>query len=393
MSSFKPTNGKKQGSGNGPKLDYDYIAGQVEDGLSQAICSNIIDLGEHKQPIQVTNKTGFMLVEDEEAAAEILGIIRDAYGDKKIDEDNLDDIEELEEGFVLQFKVVKNKWVFSNSEDDYTYFETLEEAEEALEAAKQIDNFKFVEKDGKDEIIKMEDCVKLPFRTFIPDNAREVTYTFDLVENDVEYIKGSGETAQYRLYASSEFKGAVRGIVTPDDGRTYSPNSVTAKIAAACGVPEIVDTESDDCNDIGLLLGQPCYIDVKKKDSFIKVGAYSKPKAKALANFEELQVEPAILTFDNATPELLDLVKPKYVYVNKIKAAINYEGSPMQEAMEAWEAGKTTPTVDTKTEEEAEEDAPVDVEEAPKPKTPKKKATAKKKVVEEEEESDDPWGE
>lgn len=372
--SFKPQQ-KKNNNNSSFEVDFEYIADQVDEGPEKARVAAVLDMGVHKQPVSVNDKGGFMFLKDEEELLELLNTIRESQGDSIIDEKGLDEYEEVEEGFMLPFKVVKDQYIFANSADDYSYFETEEEANEVLEVAKKLKGWKFL-KDDQKEVVRMENCIKVNYRTFVPEDNIEFTVIFDLVETEVEYVKDSGEYKQYRLYMNSPFKGSLRGNTAPALGKTYSPNSKMAKLITACNKTEILDKDDQDSyNDISLLVNAPLSLNIEKSGSFVRYTGFGKAKAKDLADFPELQCKPLCVTFDNATKEMLQELKLRKPYLEKIKSALNYEGSAMQAAVEAYEASKEQEEDSSKDEPKEAETASEEATEAPK-KTVKAKVTS-----------------
>lgn len=194
---------------------------------------------------------------------------------------------------------------------------------------------------------------------------KQVLVYVDLVNDVVDYGGNIGKK-QYRLPLYKDFKGEIQGInfskVPPRDadgnmieGKPWGfhPANVLTKIAKAINKPELIVD-----GDIEQFLGEPLMVTVEVKKTEDKNGkmdkdgnliVYTNVGFKALAPIPEdddgnpvtvadLEAEPRCLTFDNATEEDIRVLRPSVI--KKIKQALDYEGSQMQAAIEAFEASK-----------------------------------------------------
>jgi hypothetical protein len=203
----------------------------------------------------------------------------------------------------------------------------------------------------------------------------QVAVFVDLVADTVDYGGTIGKQ-HYRLSVNSTFKGEFKGInfqgVPQKDANgkilldaagkwlpyVLHPASPLTKIAKAIGKPEIIQSM-----DIEQLLGEPfmAQVEVKvteakdsKKDADGNVITYKNVNFKGAAMVPsqeddegndlgpipvgELNAEPLCITFDNAKKEDVKYIRAGLV--KQIKLALNYAGSNMQKAIEAFEADK-----------------------------------------------------
>lgn len=133
----------------------------------------------------------------------------------------------------------QGKGVAYDSEDDYTIVESEEQANALIEEAAEIIGDYLLEKNDLDIIDEVEDGFKIPFRIYKKSDRREVAIFADLVDTRVEYVKGEGEK-QYRVMLNSQFKGDVKGIsikptytLPKSNLKTFDPKSKLAKLAKA----------------------------------------------------------------------------------------------------------------------------------------------------------------
>lgn len=222
---------------------------------------------------------------------------------------------------------------------------------------------------------------------------QQIAVFVDLVEDRVDYGGDIGEQL-YRLPVNSIFKGEFKGInflavpqkdgdgniLKDEDGKwlppTLHPASPVTKIAKAVGKPDVIHSM-----DIEQLLGQAfmATVEVKKTVSKDKVDeetgqpiTYTNVNFKGAApvykgfKISDLDAEPLLISFENATPETVKFIRANLR--KQIKLAKDYPGSQMQKAIEAYEASLAA---DRESDEEGEKKP------ATKPKAGADKAAAK----------------
>lgn len=232
---------------------------------------------------------------------------------------------------------------------------------------------------------------------------QQVVVFADLVNDVVDYGGNIGK-AQYRMLLNKTFQGKIEGVnfttTPPKDGNgnlvqgkpwTFHPANLLTKLANATGNKDIcIDDKKPRSLDIELLLDEPflCNVEVKKtesKDKKDKDGnavIYTNVNFKGASpvppgpNDEPQEVKPLtqparIVTFDEAKKEDIKFIRPGIL--KTIKTALNYAGSAMQAAVEAYEADQGG---DEAGDEGGEEEAAAP---APAPKPPAKKTTTKPK--------------
>jgi len=245
---------------------------------------------------------------------------------------------------------------------------------------------------------------------------QQVAVFADLVNDVVDYGGKIGKQ-QYRLALHKTFKGVPIGInfqaVAPRDadgnlmsGKPYQlhPANLLTKLAKATEQEEIIyeDRKNPKSLDISLLLDKPfmCQVEVKKtkhkegkKDADGNVIVYTNVNFRGATpvplddddkplKVAELTQEARCVTFDNATKEDIQFIRPSLI--KYIKKANNYEGSVMQEAIEAYESEQGNSDDDesddgeSEQEEEKEEKKPVKTAKPAKPAKPTKPAARKK---------------
>lgn len=248
---------------------------------------------------------------------------------------------------------------------------------------------------------------------------QQVVVFADLVNDVVDYGGKIGKQ-QYRLMLNKSFQGVPVGInfttTPPKDakGNTIQgkpwglhPANLLTKLAKAVGKEEIIyeDKKNPNSLDISLLLDEPfmCQVEVKKtehkegkKDKDGNVIVYTNVNFKGAAPVPlddddnpmpvaELTQEARCITFDSATKEDIQFIRPSIIKL--IKQANDYAGSQMQKAIEAYEAEQAEAAEDGGEQEQEEVQ-----EEAPKPARAKKEAAkpkAKPKSAPPEDEFDD----
>lgn len=209
------------------------------------------------------------------------------------------------------------------------------------------------------------------------DPCHQVAVFADLTKDVVDYGGDIG-MQQYRLLLNKTFMGVPQGInfftTSPKDadGNVLKnkpwglhPASLLTKLFKVVGLEDKVYEPSPRAGvDIEPLLGQAFMADVevKKTTSKDKTGTDGKPLEYTNVNFKaaapvpedypipELTATPKIISFTDATPEDVQLIRAGLLKI--IKQAINYPGSQMQKAVEAWEANKPAKNEQTPKEEE-----------------------------------------
>jgi hypothetical protein len=250
-------------------------------------------------------------------------------------------------------------------------------------------------KDGVGWVDEVDDK-KVFFKEQAPND--QIAVFVDLTSDVVDHGEDIGKQP-YRLMVNSSFMGDIKGIsfsgcysfdkdgsILKDKGFTFHSNSVLTKLANATKQTQIVSGSGDDNMDVTQLLDKPLMVTVKKDErkdnTYINYKGCSEvpmvpsdpsdPDSDEVAlNVKPLKTKPLVITFDNITPEVVKFLRGDVI--KKIKKATNYEGSKMQEVLEAANKSKA----------EKEDDAPSQEE------NKKKKAPAKAKKVEKVEETDD----
>lgn len=201
-----------------------------------------------------------------------------------------------------------------------------------------------------------------------PKPCQQLAVFVDLVNNEVDY-GGSIGVQQYRLPVNNTFKGEFKGInfisvpqkdadgiiLKDKDGKwlpyVLHPASPLTKIAKASGNDAVVKNL-----DVEQLLNAALMVDVEVKKTEDKNGKVDKegnPVVYTNVNFKgvakvpadddgnpqtvkPLKAKPLLITFENAKKEDITFIRANLRKM--IKLALDYPGSKMQEAMEAWEA-------------------------------------------------------
>lgn len=278
---------KPQSSQSTSDVDFNAINKQVKSGNTPAVISVILDLGVQTPDLNVTEREKTVVPTQAEAEA-IYAQMVEIKGQAELDKLKIA-ITETSEGFEISGKIVQ------------------------------------------------------------PKDGQEVAIYADCPSSLIDYGEEIG-TKPYRLCLNKTWMGNLKGIslkAVPPQVKggvwTFAGNSILTKLANATGQSKIVDgSDKNALNDIGLLLGQPLMVDLvsvtKNENVYIQNKAVSSlpDMMKTLIDFSV--VNPVGVTFDNATFELLDQVKPRGDVLKKIKAAKNYQGSAMQVAVQAYEA-------------------------------------------------------
>ena len=253
---------------------------------------------------------------------------------------------------------------------------------------------------GKQERDDFEDPITKELKPQKP--CQQVVVFADLVADVVDYGGPIGK-AQYRLMLNKAFMGEVQGVnfttVAPKDAKgnylegkpwQLHPQNLLTKLAKAVGVPQIINEGHEDSLDISLLLDRPfmAQVEVKetpgKKDDaegnkIIYKNVNFRGASEVMEDDDgnqievaELKQKPLCITFDNAKKENIQFIRANLLA--KIKLALDYSGSQMQKAIEAYEADKGgSPGVDDGDEDEAPA--------KPAAKAAPKKPTAPKKPI------------
>ena len=221
-----------------------------------------------------------------------------------------------------------------------TAFETQEEAEAYLARIVEIKG----EKDGaKFKVTQQGNSFVVNGEIYQPKDGQEIAIFADL-STVVDYGDEIGKKP-YRLMLNKSFMGDIRGLslkaVPPQVGSkvwTFAGNSMLTKLAKATKKESIIDgTVPDDLNNIGLILGEPVMVDVKRTDKndnvYINVGGVSSLPSAMLAMIDKSLYNPVGITFENATVELLKQAHLRGDVIKKIKSANNYKGSNMEKAI------------------------------------------------------------
>lgn len=234
-------------------------------------------------------------------------------------------------------------------------------------------------------------------------DCQQVVVFVDLVNDVVDYGGKIGKQ-QYRMLLNKTFQGVLSGInfalTPPKDAKGNTimgkpwqlhPANMLTKLAKAVDKEEIIydDRKNPNSLDISLLLNEPfmCQVEVKetphkegKKNADGELIVYRNVNFKGASavplddddnpiHVAELTQPARCVTFDNATVDDIQFIRPSIIKV--IKKANDYEGSQMQEAIEAYEAANAGSSG-----EEEEEEKPA---EKPKAKPAAKPAAPKKK--------------
>lgn len=197
---------------------------------------------------------------------------------------------------------------------------------------------------------------------------QQVAVFADLVADTVDYGGPIGKQ-HYRLLLNKSFQGKVQGInfvaTPPKDAKGnlikdkpwgFHPTNLLTKLAKAVGREDVIESM-----DVEQLLGLPFMAQVEVKETPAKDGKLDKdgnPIIYKNVNFKgaaqvptqedddgndlgpipvaELNTEAKCITFDNATKDDIKFIRAGLI--KQIKLALNYAGSNMQKAIEAFEA-------------------------------------------------------
>lgn len=325
-------------------IDYDAINRQIDEDVHDARISIIIDLGEQEKETAVRGAN-----EDFGWATYFLD-----------DDDAFDAIDKAEE-IVGEFLMAKNGWG---------------DQPEEVEVTKEL-----LEGDLKKQKLEVEEgdtLYKVNFCIHKSRPSQEVVYVYDLVDTYVDYGFEGQEPMQYRHYGvrrnfkTGHISGIGFGAEWKDGKEVLRAMSTHAKLAKMVGKPEIIESR-----DITQLLNEPIGIPVEHNDKGEKLYLkFKSPQALSKKQLKmgvtELDCEPVVVDFDTATVETLEKAKLRRDIIEKIKSALNYEGSQIQKAIQELESKKSEAN-NNKDDSEKKEDK------KGKPKKDKKEKTKKEK--------------
>lgn len=278
--SFKPASNNTNTEGNGSSVDWNAINNQVKGGSRPARISLVIDLGEQER-----------------------------------------------DNFVEEYKP-----------DDAKHIKGLAEQGGFLS-----------EEDGKQFIN-------------IPQKPQDQVAVFVDLTSDVVDYGGEIGKQPYRLLINKSFMGDVAGIgfagtyafdkngnILKDKGFTFHSNSPLTKLAKATKQTQIISGSGVDNMDVSQLLGQPLMVSVDKTvtdDGKVYLnykGCSEVPMVpsdpsdpdseEVLMNVKPLVLEPLVISFDNVTAETKKFIRGDIA--KKIKKALNYQGSKIQQVLES----------------------------------------------------------
>lgn len=207
----------------------------------------------------------------------------------------------------------------------------------------------------------------------------------DLTSDVVDYGENLGKQP-YRLVINKSYQGNLHGIgfngcysfdkngnILKDKGFTFHSSSPLTKLAKATKQDQIISGSGDDNMDIAQLLGKPFMASVDKQErndnTYINYKGCSEvplvpsdptdPDSEEVPlNVKKLKLEPLCITFDDVTEETAKFIRGDIR--KKIKQALNYEGSKMQEIFES--SNNSSPKQEDEPEDEGynEPEVPVD---------------------------------
>lgn len=391
MAGFKMRGGTGNGgANNGPKVDYAAINAQVEEGSHGARIVHLIDLGDHQDSIKLGDKgyTGFLNEEDAELFIEEMV---EKHGEKHSAlKDGLPEVEEADDS---DFDPEKTKTLKRTGKGDKARWIETDTPPEYVVNINEYGGFK---KDGT------------------PLLYQEIALMADCTEMVIDYGEDIGEKP-YRTLLNKTWMGDVQGFqlkkVPPakkGGAWTIKGNTKLAEIVTACGHKDLLDVDLEEA-DFSLIVGEAFNLSIEKSgenDQYVNIGKAIplKKKKGELEEVDDLWDEPLIITFEDATADLLEQAHVRYDVIKKIKAAANYEGSQMQEAVEEYEArnkakfkAKAQESDDAEADEDDEDEdekttRKVTKETKPKATASKTKAKAKPKPKKVEEDDDEDEG-
>lgn len=223
-------------------------------------------------------------------------------------------------------------------ETETTVFKTQEEAGEWFNKVKSLVGEKAAE--NLRPYVDASGQISADGAIYDKRDCQEVAIFADLTETKVVYVDGE-PAKQYRVLLNKTFKKELSGfpfMATPPKEKggvwSFAANSFLSKLSRCTGHPEILDGGEHNM-DISRCLNEPLYVDLKKSGNFVNVGGISAKRKSE--TFSELDNTALLITFDTVTPELLEKAKLRKVVIDKIKQAVNYEGSAMQAALSTYE--------------------------------------------------------
>ena len=351
----------KSSNNNGPSVDWERINGTLEEDTYDARLAYVIDLGLQQRGKIAADRDedDCTFVAGEEEALELLTELRETIGEYLVEYKNYDEWEDVE--------VAKN-------------------------------NLERIKRDVPD-VKEGDEVLRFKFRIVALKDANEAAYIADLVDHYVEYVEGQEEkqfrvTLNPRDFVSGMLSGFALTNVPPKGNNTewtFSPLSMHAKLAKAT----YTDLLAED-NDVSYMLDKPFGIQVSKNNKGFPKFTPAAIRKKDLGRVEQLDCTPMCITFEEATLEQIQELKPNKQLVDKIKVALDYKGSAMEKALEAY-----AETFDKKPKKQESEEEEVNFEETPVEEQEKKlkkvvRKAAKKPVEQPEEEDDEgddepPW--
>lgn len=320
--------GIKRNNSDKPKIDYEAIAAQVDEGSHGARISQIIDLGMHQDSTKLSNK-GYTAFETEEEAEQFIEDMIAKYGERHSAFENEVEVEDADD---VNFDDKKTKLVKLKGKGDKAEWV---EAEGDKNFVVKINEYGGYDKKGN------------------PLEYQELAIMADLTELEVDYGEEIG-IKPYRVLLNKFFKGNINGFQLkkspPEkDGGVWTVKSNTklAEIATATGLKSLLQVDLEDA-DWAEMLGEAMNVSLTKsgdKEQYVNVGkcvALKKKKNRKTGEMEveeveELEEEPLLITFDDVTVDILKKAHLRYDIIQKIKSASDYEGSQMQEALEEYE--------------------------------------------------------
>lgn len=191
---------------------------------------------------------------------------------------------------------------------------------------------------------------------------QQVAVFADLVADTVDYGGDIGKQ-HYRLLLNKSFQGKIQGInfaaTPPKDAKGnlipgkawgFHPANLLSKVAKAVGREDVIESM-----DVEQLMGLPfmATVEVKVTESKDKKDKDGNPITYKNVNFKgaalvpedddgnpidvaDLNCEAKCITFDNVTKDDIKFIRAGLR--KQIKLALNYAGSKMQKAIEAFEA-------------------------------------------------------
>lgn len=367
------------------KVDWDYVNSQLEEGSHDARIAAVVELGEHDQGLQASDK-GVTVVGSREEACAIIEAVEDVVGAPRVAENGWDYIEELDDPiYILPFKIVKDTWVFPLSKkapDNIMYADSEEEADDLIEQARGLDKYKNLGKNISYEVI--EKPFRLSFNTYDGGTENEFAPIVDLTDLKVSYVEGD-DPVNYRVHLCPSFEGKLKGFPIKEK---YDVKSNVSKLCKATGNKHILENTDNLADLAGSAYFQ--VLEENGKGGFKTIKDFGTPRPKD--EVAELDIEGypngMVITWEDTTVEQLEALHLGYMYINRIKSAKNYEGSQMQKAIEEYEASRNQ----GETKDKEEDDAKVEeAQEAKKPAKVKAQKVKPEEVVGDEDDDDSPF--